>query len=412
MASIAHILQFTIDVFKLAFKTLTERRTRAILTIVGISIGPLALVMISSVIDGYADYVISQIEGLGQNAIVLFPRSGYKLTEKDLDTIRSLPGVKRAEPFYSIQAQVKVGTQNKVVFVYAIPIDIVFESIKGLQILKGSIPSDSDYLKAVVGYKIAFDENSNEVYDLGDVLTLTYMRTSGGKTEIRRASISVGAILKEFGGAFILSPDTTIFLPLSAGQRVLGLSEWSGIFVLTERSEYVPAVLKKLQEIYGNSADIISFQSIANIANSIVGAMNFISFAASLSAFAVAVAGVSATMITSVVERTREIGVMKALGFTDLQILVMILMESIIMSLIGGAIGISLGILGAHVLASQGFKLRAAAETIMVIKAPPKISIYNILRTIGLTVLVGIGGGVFPAYRAAKIPPAVALRYE
>jgi putative ABC transport system permease protein len=406
------VTQFVFDIFRLAFKALTERRARALLTIVGIAIGPLAMVMISSVIDGYGDYVISQIEGLGQNAIVLFPESGYRFTQKDLDTIRALPHVKRAEPFYTLQAQAKVGTQTKVVFIYAIPIDIVFEAIKGLEVLKGSIPSDTDYLKALVGYKIAYDDNGNMVYDLGDVITITYIKTSEGKSEVKRASITVAGVLNEFGGAFILSPDTTIFLPLAAGQRVLGLSEWSGVFVLVESSAYVPEVMKQLQNIFGNSANIISFQSIANIANSIIGAMNFISFAASLSAFAVAIAGVAATMITSVIERTREIGLLKSLGFTDIQVLVMILMESIVMSLIGGFIGMFLGVVGAHMLASRGFEIRAAATTVMVIKAPPKITPINIARTMTLTILIGLAGGIFPAYRASRIPPAVALRYE
>lgn len=405
-------IHFILDMFKLAFKALTERKTRALLTIIGIAIGPLALVMISSVIDGYGEYVITQIEGLGQNAIVLFPESGYRFRDSDLNQIRSLSGVKRVEPFYSIQAQVKVGTQTRIVFVYAMPIDIIFETIRGLEIAEGYIPSDAEYLKAVVGHKIAFDDNNNRVYELGDVIALTYMRSAGSKTEIRRASVSVVAVLKEFGGAFILSPDTTIFLPLSGGQRILGLNEWSGIFVLAERSEYIPTLIRELQQIYGNSASIISFQSIANIASSIIGAMNFISFAASLSAFAVAIAGVAATMITSVIERTREIGVLKALGFTDTQVLIMILMESIIMSLVGGIIGISLGVMGAHILASRGFELRATAQAVMVVRAAPRVSIPNITRAVGLTVFVGIVGGILPAYRAAKIPPAVALRYE
>jgi len=405
-------LQFIFDFFRLSIKALTERRTRALLTIIGIAIGPLALVMISSVVDGYGDYVVSQIEGLGQNAIVLFPESNYRFTQKDLDSIRALPHVKRAEPFYSVQAQVRVGTQTKAVFVYAIPIDVVFEAIKGLEIYKGYTPSDTEYLKALVGYKIAFDDNNNQVYDLGDVISVTYIRSSGGKQEIKKASISIAGILKEFGGAFFLSPDTTIFLPLPAGQRVLGLSDWSGIFVLVDSSTYVPEVMEQLKQMFGSSASIISFQSIANIANSIIGAMNFISFSASLSAFAVAVAGVAATMITSVVERTREIGVLKALGFSDSQVLIMILMESMVMSLIGGAIGISLGIVGAHILASRGFEIKAATQAIMVIKASPKITVIGIGKAIGLTVLVGVLGGIFPAYRASKIPPAVALRYE
>jgi putative ABC transport system permease protein len=116
-------------------------------------------------------------------------------------------------------------------------------------------------------------------------------------------------------------------------------------------------------------------------------------------------------MITSVVERIREIGVLKALGFKDSQVISMILAESIIMSIIGGVIGISLGIIGAHILASRGFELKMSAQSI-IINAPPKITTLSILRAIGLTLLVGVIGGIFPAYRAAKIPPAVALRYE
>jgi putative ABC transport system permease protein len=116
-------------------------------------------------------------------------------------------------------------------------------------------------------------------------------------------------------------------------------------------------------------------------------------------------------MITSVIERTREIGVLKALGFTDFQVLLMILMESVAMSLIGGAIGIALGTVGAHMLASRGFEI-TTAQVIMVIKASPKITVTGISRAVLLTIFVGVLGGIFPAYRASKIPPAIALRYE
>lgn len=405
------LLQFLLDILRMSFKVLTEKKARAILTIIGISLGPFALVMISSVIDGYGDYVISQVEGLGQNVIVLFPSTGYKFSESDLNTIRSLDGVKRAEPFYSIQGQVKVGSETRIVFIYAIPVEVVFESMRGLEILKGSIPSESEYLKALIGYKIAHSDDNSVVYDVGDVVTVTFLKTTNSGSEVRRVSVVVNAVLKEFGGAFILSPDTTILLPLQAGSRLLGLNEWSGIYVLVKSSDLVPQVLRELQEIYRGKADIISFQSIANIINSVIGAMNFISFAASLSAFAVAISGVAATMITSVVERIREIGVLKALGFKDSQVISMILAESIIMSIIGGVIGISLGIIGAHILASRGFELKMSAQSI-IISAPPKITTLSILRAAGLTLLVGVIGGVFPAYRAAKIPPAVALRYE
>ena len=405
-------LQFLIDVLRMSIKVLTERKTRAALTIIGISLGPLALVMISSVVSGYGEYIVSQVEGLGQNVIVLFPSGDYKFSESDLDTIRLIPGVKRAEPFYSVQGQVKVGAETRAVFVYAIPIEIVFESMKGLEVLRGGIPAENEYLKALIGYKIAHVDDYSVAYDVGDVVTITYIRPTGGRSEVKRVSVVVSGVLKEFGGAFVLSPDTIVMLPLQAGQRLLGLNKWSGVYVLVESSDLVPQVVNELQFRFRGLADIISFQSIANVVNSVVGAVNFISFAASLSAFAVAVAGVSSTMITSVVERTREIGVLKALGFKDSEVLLMILAESIVMSIIGGAIGITLGAVGAHALASRGFTINISAQNAIVVTAPPKVTIEEILRAVALTLLVGVAGGIFPAYRAAKIPPAVALRYE
>ncbi|MEM2590836.1 MAG: FtsX-like permease family protein, partial [Zestosphaera sp.] len=144
---------------------------------------------------------------------------------------------------------------------------------------------------------------------------------------------------------------------------------------------------------------------------SVTAALDFIVFSASLSAFAVAVAGTASTMITSVIERTREIGVLKALGFTDKQVVFMILAESIIMSLIGGAIGIGSGVVGAHVLSSRGLTISAGSSGLVIV-ANPEITVDLILTTVFITVAVGVVGGTLPAYRAAKIPPATALRYE
>lgn len=405
------MLYFLLDITILAFKALAERRVRAALTITGIAIGPLALVMITSVIDGYADYAIDQIQGLGQNAIVLFPSSGYKLSESDLSTVRAVDGVVRAEPFYSVQAQVRVGSDNKIVSVYAMPIDIVFETIRSIEVHEGSIPSASDYVRAVVGYQIAF-KDGEKVYDVGDAMVITFMRYEGGRNTVRKVTVMISAVLEEFGGAFILSPDTTIFLPLEAGHRVFGLDQWSGIFILARSSDDVARIVSELRDMYRNSAEVISFQGIANIVNTITSTMNFISFAASLSAFAVAIAGVAATMITSVVERTREIGVLKALGFTNEHVLLLILMESIIMSLIGGVVGVSLGVIGGHALSSIGLELRSPTDVSIMIRAGPKITAELIARTMGLTMLIGLVGGIFPAYRASKIMPAIALRYE
>ncbi|MEM2758865.1 MAG: FtsX-like permease family protein, partial [Candidatus Methanomethylicia archaeon] len=156
---------------------------------------------------------------------------------------------------------------------------------------------------------------------------------------------------------------------------------------------------------------IIAFGAIANIATSITRAINFINYTTSISTLAVAIAGIMATMITSVIERTREIGVMKAVGFTNQQVIILILMEALTMSIIGGTIGITLGIIGAYTLSSQGLRITSGTTTI-IITAQPEITPQLITSTIILTLLVGLIGGALPSYMAAKIPPATALRYE
>jgi len=399
------------DIVRLAVKTLLEKRTRAILTIIGIAIGPLAMIMINGVTSGYSKYIVEQIQGLGQNLIVVTPTEDYELTESDLDFFKSLNGVADAVPFYTTQGRIRVGSEEKDVYVYAVDYDFLFKAIPSLEVRKGVIPSSSDIIKCIIGYDIAYEDN-DRVYELGDVVSIEIINVKpGGKVEIKHLNLIVSAILEKYGGAAFLNPDQTIFMSLESAERLLGVKDWAGILILAEDPIYVNNITETINNVYGRNVNVISFLAIAEIASSITGAVNFMTFAASLAAFAVAVAGVAATMITSVIERTREIGVMKALGFTDGQVLILIISEGIIMSLIGAVIGISLGSIGAYILSSRGLTI-SSGFTEIVINAPPDINIYNISLTTLMTIFIGIIGSAFPAYRAAKIPPAMALRYE
>lgn len=397
-----------IDFVRLAAKALSERKARAALTIIGISIGPLVLVMMSSVVRSYSDYIVERVTSLGQNAIAIFPRENYRLSEEDLSFVRSMPEVLRAEPFYSTQALLKRGSEEIRVSVFAINYDLLFEAIGSLRIMEGSTPSEM--LSAIVGKKVAFKDSGERSFMLGDVMTLMVPRIEGDRIVGKRnVNVRVGAILEEYGGALIVDPDLTIFLNFEAGRKILGMRSWSGIFVLARDPSMVKGIVSTLREKYEDRLQVIAFSAIAEAISSVTMAIDFINFSTSLSAFAVAVAGVAATMITSVMERTREIGVMKAIGYTSNQVLLLILLESIIMSLIGGSIGISLGIVGAHFLSSRGLTIGGVGMTLVL---SPKITPDLVVRTLLLTIAVGLIGGILPAYRASKIPPAVALRYE
>jgi putative ABC transport system permease protein len=400
------------DVLRLSVKTFTDKRFRAALTILGISIGPLALVMIYGVTSGYSDYVVKQLKGLGQNLVVVMPNHQYTLTENDLRTLTSIPGVVDSTPYYSTQGKIRVPGGEMGVLIYAVRYDFIFKVIPSLKLAEGSIPAENDIVKCIIGHDIAYDQYGNRQYHIGDAITITvYNVESSGRIVTHRVTFLIAGILSKYGGAAFLNPDQAIFVSTEAGEKILGLKKWSGVLLYVEDTSLINSVTQRIKDLYGDAVSVTSFYAIAQIASSITGAVNFMTFAASLAAFAVAVAGVAATMITSVIERTREIGVLKALGFTDGQVLTLILSEGIIMSLIGAAIGISLGAIGAYALAERGLVIHAGA-TSMVVKAPPNLTPLLIGATLVLTILVGIAGSIFPAYRAAKIPPAVALRYE
>ncbi|MEM3993146.1 MAG: ABC transporter permease [Desulfurococcaceae archaeon] len=398
------------DVLRLSLKTLTERKLRAALTIIGVAIGPMALLMIGSIVTGYGDYIVSSISGLGQNLIVVTPRSGYQLTKDDVEYFMNLPGVIDATPFYTTQGEITLGGERKTIYIYGVNPQFVVKAISSLNIREGYAPSETELSRALVGYNIVFNDNGERYYNLGDVLSVTvYKVGERGRVEIKRVNVVVTGILDKFGGAVFLNPDTGIFVPIETLEKTLGIKEWSGVLVLVSSPDLVDNVEKTIRNIYANKVEVISFIAIARTVSNIVAAVDFVTFAATTSSFAVAVAGVAASMITSVMERTREIGVMKAIGFRDKQVLVLILSEGIIISIIGYTIGLILGVIGARFLAgSTNLRIGDFWE----ITAEPKFTADLIARSVFMTISVGILGALFPAYRAMKIPPAVALKYE
>ncbi|MEM4912825.1 MAG: ABC transporter permease [Desulfurococcaceae archaeon] len=399
------------DVIRLGAKALTERKIRATLTIIGIAIGPMVLLMIGSILTGYSEYIISSITGLGQNIIVVTPRPGYRLTHDDVNYISSIPNVVSVEPFYSTTGEVTIHGERRSVYIYGVNPEFILKAITNLKVIEGYAPAPTDHGKALAGYSIVYEGDGSRNYELGDVLSVTtYVVRERGRVEVRRLNVVVAGVLDKFGGAVFLNPDESLFVPLETLERALGVREWSGILVLVSSPDVVDAVSREIARTYGNNVNVISFVAIARTVSDVVAAVDFVTFAATTSAFAVAVAGVAASMITSVMERTREIGVLKAIGFNDKQVLLLILFEGVIMSLIGYAIGVALGVTGSIVIAESGASLRIGE--IWEIRAGPKFTAELFARSAAMTLSVGVLGALFPAYKAMKIPPAVALKYE
>ena len=398
-----------VDIIRLAISVLRERKLRAALTIIGIAIGPAAMVAIIGTVQAYSQTIVGQLSKLGQNNIAIFSTSKYTLTDNDIRYIKRLPGVYDAQPFYSVRGVYKRSDGEEIkVAIFATDVSYIFKAIGSLKIEEGSPPPAGACTSGMVGHDIVYNKDGKRILRLGQAISIQVPVVIGDKIEYRYKTIRIVCILKKYGNALIVNPDTTIFLPKIAGKSLLKLNKYTGVLVTARDASYVDKLTKILSKKYKGLADIYSFQSIANTINSVVATLNFQLFALSMSAFAVAVTGIMATMFTSVTERTREIGVLKAMGFTSLDVLIIITSEAVIMSLIGGAIGVTAGAIGAYILTSSSFKI---GEHI-VITAGPAITPFLIGESIGLAIIIGVVGGLIPAYRASRVPPVRALRYE
>ena len=397
------------DVLRMAVSVLRERKLRAILTIVGIAIGPAAVVAIIGTMEGYSSVILNQLSSLGQNVIAVIP-GNYHLGESDIRYLENIENVDTVVPFYTTTAKFR-RTDGKVldVSLYATDLNELFRIISTLELREGKIPPASVYSSGIVGYEIAFSDDGEQLLKVGKPVTVTIYSIEGEKVTIKTKSIRTQGILDKYGNALVMNPDKTIFLPLKAGPAILGLTDYSGVLVVVEDSAFVPRVSEEIENHYGDLVNVVAFQSIARAVSSVIDALNFLLFAASMAAFAVAITGIMATMFTSVVERTREIGVLKAMGFSNSHVLVLILTEALVISLLGGILGVTMGSFGAYYLSSKSFIIRGTEITIT---ATPAITPELIGKSLGLAVLVGIIGGLIPAYKAAKVPPIEALRYE
>ncbi len=397
-----------VDVIVLAFSALRERKLRSALTILGIAIGPAAMVSIIGTTEGYTSTIVEQLQSLGQNTVVVFPAKDYRLSDYDVDRLKNLEEVDMITPFYQSRGLFrKPDGTNMTVSIYAFDLNVLNKILVGSTIAEGTIPPPTLYTYCVVGDKLVSSGNVR-YYGVGDAITLSILVMKDGKPSLKTLSTRISGVLAPYGSVFPVNPDESIFLPLQAGRSLLNLKEYSGIFVIAKSAELVDSLVNKIKENYGDNVQVISLKEIAKTVSNIINILDNLFFTVSSISFAVAFTGIMSTMFTSVVERTREIGVLKALGFSGNDVLILFLFESILMTMIGVAAGISGGVVGAYFIAYRPLKLVATWTVV----SEPKITWWLIVRALGMSLMVGVVGGLLPAWKASKMVPVEALRYE
>jgi len=408
--------------FILIFRNFTQRKLRSSLTTLGVIIGIAAIVGMVSATQGISNSISAQLEKLQGNRIIVTPggRGGVLglgatggLTERDVDIIQGVNGVEVAYGQIQTSALVKSGDEAQGLTIAGIsPSD--FERLDTLGVEVGRYLKDSDRLAAVIGNSVAYEKYKKDV-------------GIRKKIVIRDTEFQVVGILNKAGGA-LLTTDSTVYLPKKAMREIFQLPEdrVDSIIIgvkpeasINDVADRISEALRRSHKVSKNNEDftLITPDYVKNIVGQITGLLSILLGGIAGISLIVGTIGITNIMFVTVSERTREIGVMKALGSTNRDILTLFVLESGIISLIGGVIGVALGLglgealiflsrlaLSGSVLStSGGFGSLNAGIAIV-----PEL----IAGAVTLSFLVGVVAGFLPAKKAANLNPIEALRYE
>ncbi len=400
------------DLLTTSAKGITVNKTRTMLTMLGIIIGVASVVLMVSMGRSFQNYILEQIASIGTDTLDIIPTGFQKfggnlesLTYDDFNAVKNLSTVGRATPVIIVGKPVSFGKEEISPMVAGAYKE--FAENYGMAIGEGRMlqQNDEDGAKsvAVLGSKAAEDLFGN-------------VDPINKKITVGETPFTVVGVLSSKGSALLAQMDSIVLVPFSTARSVTGLKHLSFITLKTKgdpalAKEDITLLLRDRHSIKNPENDPDKDDFIARSAEQVTAIVSSVTMG--LTVFLALVAGISLLvggigimniMLVSVTERTREIGLRKAVGAKRRDILLQFLLEAVTLTLSGGAVGIVLGTLTGWLLAAVANKFLGHFSFI--------VSFSSIFLAVLMAVGTGLIFGIYPARRAANLSPMEALRYE
>jgi len=388
------------DYLFLIFKYLKTKKLRTFLTSLGITIGIATIFTLIALSQGLQYYVQNELDKFGNKAIFIYPGaragfvssiSGY-FTNNFIQNIQTLPGVEKVIKTYLTSTIIKYNN-------YQIPANVLVINTKDINyltyinynILEGTFIKNNNNCQVNLGYQIANSPLlNNQRIRVGD-----YIYLFGQKCQV------VG-ILQQTGG----QPDYVIIFPEGEYEKLFGNINYNYLIVIVYNYDIAyNSISNYINSLKGQTYTIVTAQSIKQIIDRIIGAISLFSLIIASISILISSINIVNTMYTSVLERYKEIGLLKALGMKNSEVLILFLLESGFIGLLGGILGIIFGFFTSYI-ASMILSFYGSVEF------QPYITVQLIILSLLLPFFIGILSGTLPAIKASRIDPMVALRYE
>ena len=412
------------DAFRTSTRSLTRGKMRSILTMLGVVIGIASVIILMSIGQSAQDLILGQVQSVGSNLIIVIPGApsngrfsspaasqGIVITslqQRDVDALVREPSVSLAVPEVRGQADAVYGNNNVNISYTGSTAD--FFAVSNLaKVSKGQIFSKSDV------------DSGNHVIVIGPDLAMTLFGPNINPVDkiVRLKSVSfrvVGVLSKGGTGSFGVDIGNIVIMPISVAQKqLLGINHFN-VIIAQANSQYditfvksrMTFVLRQDHGITDPKKDDFNIETQADIL-SILGSITSILtlFLAAIASISLIVGGIGIMniMLVSVTERTREIGLRKAVGATNGDIMQQFLIESVLLTIVGGAIGIAVG----AIIVGLIYVVLTTFSTIGWGFAFP---ISSVILGLVVSGVAGIAFGIYPARQAARKNPIDALRYE
>lgn len=407
---------------KIAYKALKSNMSRSLLTVLGILIGITAIIMMMAIGQGAEDLILGEIGGLGAETVVARPGQeptgptdvgdtlfNDSLKQRDVELLRqksNVPDAVEVSPFVIVPGAVSFEGETYRPMILGGNAEFMggsFQAYASEGVLFGEVEEREKASVAVIGQKV-----KEELFGQSDAL--------GKSIKIKDRNFRVVGVFEDKGQVAFFNIDELVMIPASTAQLyILGINYYHEIIIKAAGPEYVDRVVHDVETTLRNAHDIddpdkddffvVTQQALAEQIQTIIGALT--AFLSSVVAISLVVGGVGVMniMLVSITERTREIGLRKAVGATSKDILQQFLLEAIFLTLIGGVLGIALGALFSYLIALVLAQTLASSWQFV-------FPLSAVFLGLGVTGAVGLIFGIYPAKNAAKKQPTEALRYE